>query len=331
MELKMKKIINIIIAILMSLSVTLTACAPAATNAQSANTASQSTSSPQSSLKVLATTSFLADIAQNVAGNRAVVEALLPLGADPHSYEPVPGDVAKLSTSNVLIINGIEYESFLGPLLQNADGERLEIVATNGLEVNQMEEEEHDHEGEGEEGHHHEAGDPHMWLDPIRVITYVNNIRDGLSQADPDGAATYKANAETYTEQLNDLDQWIKDQVNSIPAERRLLVTNHEALGYFDARYGFKTVGAIIPSLSTEASPSAQQMATLVDQIKSSKSPAIFIGESENPQLAKQIAEETGVMVVEDLYLETLTKGAPADTYINMMKHNVSRIVEALK
>ena len=312
----MKKIFNIIITVTALFSVILTACAPAANE-------TQSQPAQKSSLKVLATTSFLADITQNVAGDRAVVEALLPLGTDPHSYEPVPGDVAKLSDSTVLIINGVEYESFLGPLLQNVDGKRLEIVASKGLEVNQM---------KGEDGtSDHAAGDPHMWLDPIRVITYTENIRDGLSQADPEGAATYKANAEAYIKQLDDLDQWIKEQVDTIPAERRLLVTNHEALGYFDARYGFKTVGAIIPSLSTEASPSAQQMAALVDQIKNSKSPAIFIGESENPQLAKQIADETGVKVVEDLYLETLTKGAPAPTYIDMMKHNVNRIVEALK
>ncbi|MCE1254380.1 MAG: metal ABC transporter substrate-binding protein [Anaerolineae bacterium] len=317
----MKTLFHHLAALSLGLSIVLAACSPAATEAPAA-------AAPQnSSLKVLASTSFLADIAQNVAGERARVEALLPLGTDPHAYQPVPGDVAKISQSNVLILNGVEYESFIEPILKNTEGERLQIIASTGLEVNQMEEPEE----EGQEDHEHEAGDPHMWLDPTRVITYVANIRDGLSRADPDGAAVYKANAEAYTQQLNQLDAWIKEQVNSIPAERRLLVTNHEALGYFDARYGFKTVGAIIPSLSTEASPSAQQLAALVDQINSTHVPAIFIGESENPKLAQQIAEETGVKVVEDLYLETLTAGAPAATYIDMMKHNVTAIVEALK
>jgi ABC-type Zn uptake system ZnuABC Zn-binding protein ZnuA len=121
------------------------------------------------------------------------------------------------------------------------------------------------------------------------------------------------------------------EQVNQIPSERRLLVTNHEATGYFAERYGFTIIGAIIPSLSTDAGTSAQEMAALVDLIKKSGAPAIFLGEVENADLANQIADETGVKVVNDLYLETLTDGAPAATYIDMMKHNVSRIVEALK
>ena len=329
----MKVNFSIFIVIILSLSMLLAACGPAATEVD------HSAMTHASSLKVLASTTFLADIAQNVAGERAVVESLLPFGADPHSYQPAPTDVAKIAESNVLILNGVEYEHFVEPLLENAGGEWLVIEAAAGLDVLQMEDlaqesEDLSPEAEGEaghEGHNHEAGDPHMWLDPTRVVTYVENIRAGLTQVDPEGAETYKANAEAYISKLNDLDKWITEQVNSIPAERRLLVTNHEALGYFAARYGFEVVGAVIPSLSTEASPSAQQMAALVEQITAVKAPAILLGEAENPNLARQIADETGVMVVEDLYLETLTDGAPAPTYIGMMKHNVTAIIEALK
>ncbi len=456
------------------LSVLLAACSPTAP-------AADAETDSQARLKVLASTTFLADIARNVAGERAVVESLLPVGADPHSYQAAPTDVAKIADSDVLILNGLEYEHFIEPLLENAGGERLVIEATTGLEVLQMGEHEgdgedhspeahareiceqlegqvavevveagtgeadaaelhgeahaageahahereiinlklhaqpdgtyagylrfdaeaeqgyaftaptgnlsvtdaagasleaaqtlaldcagmqvgslyqlpageyvvaligfdsetipfsaapmhaHQPEAEGEAGHSHGAGDPHMWLDPIRVITYVENIRAGLSEADPAGAATYQANAEAYSAQLKDLDQWIVEQVNSIPTERRLLVTNHEALGYFAARYGFQVVGAVIPSLSTEASPSGQQMAALVEQIEAANAPAIFLGEVENPNLARQIAEETGVNVVEGLHLETLTEGAPAATYLDMMKHNVTVMVAALK
>ncbi len=112
------------------------------------------------------------------------------------------------------------------------------------------------------------AGDPHFWLDPSLVITYVENIRDGLTTADPEGAEVYKANADAYIAQLKELDSWIKSQVETIPSEKRLLVTNHENLGYFADRYGFTIVGTVIPSLSSEASPSAQEMAALVEQIK---------------------------------------------------------------
>ena len=127
------------------------------------------------------------------------------------------------------------------------------------------------------------------------------------------------------------MDKWIVEQVNTVPAERRLLVTNHEAMGYFAERYGFEVAGSVIPSFSSNAAPSAQEMAALVDEIKRLNAPAIFLDTADNDILAKQIADETGVMIVIDLHLESLTDGAPAPTYIEMMKHNVSKIVEALK
>ena len=277
-------------------------------------------------IKVLASTTFLADIAQNIAGDRAQVESLLPAGADPHAYQEAPTDVAKIAESSVLILNGMEYEHFIEPLLENAGGQRLVIEATAGLTPHEMEE----HAAEGEE-HAHEAGDPHMWLDPNLVITYVENIRDGLSEADPEGAETYKANADAYIAQLQELDAFIKDQVENVPAERRLLVTNHEALGYFAERYGFEVVDTIIPSLSTEANASAQEVAAAIEAIKATGAPAIFLGEVENADLANQIADETGVKVVNSLYLETLTDGEPAATYIDMMRFNVTQIVDGLK
>ena len=267
---------------------------------------------------VLASTTFLADIARNVAGDRVEVESLLPFGSDPHSYQAVPADLVKISRSTVLIVNGLDYEQFLTPLLENADGERLMITASNGLEPRRMEE-----EGKN-------VTDPHMWLSPDRVITYVENIRAGLTQADPAGAAVYQSNADAYVSQLKDLDEWIKEQVAEIPADRRFLVTNHESLGYFAERYGFTVVGDVLQSVSSVASPSAQQMAALIDQIKASRAPAIFLDASDNPTLAQQIAQETGLTVVTDLHLESLTDGAPAATYIDMMKHNVMQIANAL-
>ena len=277
---------------------------------------------------VLTSTSFLADITRNVAGDRLEVASLLPVGSDPHSYQPTPQDVTKIAQSQVLILNGIEYEHFIEALLENAGGERLIITTSDGLEPRHIEE----HEGEEQagEGHEHEEGDPHMWVDPNLVITYVENIRAGLTQFDPDGEMIYKENADAYVAQLKDLDAWIREQVSQVPAEKRLLVTNHEALGYFADRYGFRIIGAVVPGSSSLASPSAGQMAELIDLIKSSGAPAIFLDEVENPALAQQIAEETGVKVVEDLHFESLTEGSSAGTYIDMMMHNVSEIVKAL-
>jgi ABC-type Zn uptake system ZnuABC Zn-binding protein ZnuA len=266
---------------------------------------------------LLTSTTFLADIVRNVAGDRMDVGSLLPIGTDPHSYQPTPQDVAKIAQSQVLIINGADYEHFLESLLENAGGERTIIEASTGISPR---------EDAGEHGI-----DPHMWLDPNNIIRYVENIRDGLIQIDPAGEAVYTSNAENYIRQLTDLDTWIVEQVKQIPAEKRLLVTNHEALGYFAERYGFTVVGTVVESFSSDASPSAQQMAGLIDQIKSSGAPAIFLDAGDNLSLAQQIANETDVRVVTDLHLESLTDAAPAATYIDMMKHNVTQIVEALK
>jgi ABC-type Zn uptake system ZnuABC Zn-binding protein ZnuA len=298
----MKKIFNFIISTFTLAALFLTACGSAPNNSDGA-------------LRVLASTTFLADIAQNIAGDRVQVESLLPYGADAHAYQAAPADVARIAESRLLIINGLEYERFIESLLENAGGEKLVIEATTGLVPT------------NDSG----AVDPHMWLDPNLVITYVENIRSGLTQIDPDNAKLYKTNAASYISQLKDLDAWIVEQVNTVPVERRLLVTNHEALGYFASRYGFEVVDTILPSFSSEASASAQEIASAIDSIRSSGAPAIFLGEVENPDLADQIAEETGVKVIKELYLETLTEGPPAATYIDMMKHNVTVIVDALK
>ena len=267
---------------------------------------------------ILTSTTILADITRNIAGDRVEVDSLLPIGIDPHSYQPTPQDAAKLSKSKLLIINGAGYEHFLESLLENAGGERTIIEASSGITPRE--------DADGEHGI-----DPHMWLDPSYIIRYVENIRDGLIQFDPAGEAVYKSNAETYIQQITELDVWIAGEVKQVPMEKRLLVTNHEALGYFAERYGFTVVGTVIESFSSDALPSAQQMAGLIDQIKASGAPAIFLDAGDTMSLAQQIADETGARVITELHLESLTDGSPAATYIDMMKQNVTQIVNALK
>lgn len=286
-------------------------------------------------LQVLAAEAFLADIAQNVAGDRLQVQTLLPPDVDPHAFEPTPQDVARLARSQVIIVNGAGLEeAWLSRLLGQAQGEHVLIEAARGLTFRQPSAEEeatHVEGGESDE-HHHEEGDPHFWLDPLSVIRYVENIRDGLSQADPAGQAVYARNAAAYIAQLQELHTWIEQQVAQIPPERRLLVTNHESFGYFADRYGFRVVGAVIPSVSSGASPSAQQMALLIENIRRSGAPAIFVELSANPALARQIAQDAGVKLVDNLFTHSLTGAdGPAPTYLAMMRHNVTLIVEALK
>ena len=213
----------------------------------------------EAGLNVLAAESFLADIAQNVASDRLTVGRLLPSGLDPHAFEPTPRDVARIADSDILIVNGAGLEEWLKDITESAGGERLVIEAAAGLTPRQR-------PAAGgvcgassrpaEEGHGGE-GDPHFWLDPNLVIHYVENIRHGLSQADPQGGDQYALNAEAYNARIEELDSWISSQVDQIPPQRRLLVTNHESLGYFADRYGFQLAGAILPSFSTAASPSA--------------------------------------------------------------------------
>ena len=278
------------------------------------------TQQAENGIRVLAVESFLADIAQNVAGDRLVVESLIPLAADPHAYQPSPQDVVKISSADVLILNGANLEAFIFPLLQNAGGRTLEIQASAGLAPLP------DPSGQNPEG------DPHFWLDPNNVIKYSENIRDGLSQADPAGASYFDLNYRKYIANLQSLDAWIESQVLSVPPTRRLLVTNHETLGYFAKRYGFRIVGAILPSITSGAAPSARELAALITQIRSSGVPAIFLETGTNPQLADQIASETGTKVVSDLYTHSLSViGGPAATYIEMIRHDVITIVEALK
>jgi ABC-type Zn uptake system ZnuABC Zn-binding protein ZnuA len=286
------------------------------------------------SLKVLAAESFLADIAQNVAGDRLKVDTLMPLGMDPHGFEPVPQDVVKLSDSDILIVNGSGFEEWLTKVIGNAGGEHLLIEASTGLQSRNAREGEEAVRGPGDptEDHDHQAGDPHFWLDPSSVIKYVENIRDGFIQVDPAGKDLYTRNAESYINKLKELDQSIQQQVNTIPENQRLIVTNHESFGYYADRYKFKIIGTIVPSVSSNASPSAQQLARLIDHIKSTKATAIFLETGTNPQLADQISRETGIKVITDLYTHSITAtDGPAPTYIDMIKHNTNSIVNALK
>jgi len=149
---------------------------------------------------------------------------------------------------------------------------------------------------------------------------------------DPDGAGTYAENALTYNQKLDELDSWIMHEVSQIPPERRLLVTNHESFGYFADQYGFTVVGAILPSVSTGSSPSAVEMSALIEQIKLTGAPAIFLELDANPDLAEQIAGETNAKVITDLYTHSLSPAdVPASTYLDMMHYNTTMIVEALK
>ncbi len=297
--------------------------------AATACTGSSNLPGAQSGPRVIVVETFLADIVQNIAGERLVVETLMPIGVDPHSYQPSPQDVARILESDLVILNKTGLEAALDDVILNAGGDFTLVETAAGLEARHPTDEEtalSAHEDE-----HGEEIDPHFWLNPVYVITYVDNITAALVNIDPDGRNEYERNAEAYIEQLMELDRWISAEVEKIPHNRRLLVTNHESLGYFADRYGFKVVGAIIPSATTGASPTAQDLAALTRQIQETGAPAIFLETGANQRLAEQLALETGIKIAPPLYSHSTGSEGPASSYLEMMRYNTTVIVEGLR
>lgn len=286
-------------------------------------------------LKVVATTTIVADVVRQVGGDLVSVTTLLPVGADPHSFSPRPQDIARVADAAVVFANGAGLEEFLAPLLANAGGQAEVIPLSEGLTLLEAAAHKDEHEenaahADEDAGHHHEGGDPHTWTDPHNVIHWVDRAEQALARLDPAHAAAYQANAAAYREQLRALDAWIEAEVAQIPPDQRQLVTDHTAYSYFAARYGFEQIGAIIPGYSTNAQPSAQEIAALEERIRAYDTPAVFVGKTVNPALAERIAADTGVRLV-SLYGGSLSDpDGEAGTYLDYMQYNVTAMVGAL-
>ena len=284
-----------------------------------------SSAASKGGLKVVATSSFLRDIAQNVAGTQFRVGELIPIGVDPHEWQPAPSDLVTVVKSDLLIVNGGGLEGTLLQVAQNADGHERIVVASRGLDPRTPK--------PGEPGYGQAlVVDPHWWLDPVDVVTYVKNVRDAFAAADPAHAAAYRANAAAYIAKLNALDAWIKTQIATIPAANRVLVMNHLSHGYYADRYGLRVAGAVIPSVSSGETVSAKQMADLVKTIEAQHVKAVFVELDENPGLADQIAAEAHVKVITKLLDHSLSPAnGPAPTYLAMMRYDTQVIVGGLR
>lgn len=319
----MNKSFCVLLAGLVLVTLLLTACS-----------SSNESSLPQSgNLKVVASTSLIGDIVRNVGGEAVELAVLIPAGSDPHTFEPRPQDIAALSDADIVFINGLDLEEALEPAL-DANVRGILAAVSDGIEVLPFQDE---HEAEAEEqapegvDPAHATGDPHTWMDPNNVIIWTQNIATALSQSDPANASKYQTNADAYISELRQLDGWIRQQVEQLPANQRKLVTDHAVFAYFAEQYGFEQVGLIVPALSSNAAPSAKELAELEDRIRSSGIPAIFVGTTVNPALSEQVASDTGTKLV-FVYTGSLDEaGSPVDSYIKFMRSNVSAIVEALK
>jgi manganese/iron transport system substrate-binding protein len=284
-------------------------------------------------LHVVATSNIVADVVAQVGGDHIDLYAMLPVGADPHSYQVTPQDLRMLTDADIIFINGLGLEEAMALALEDFAAKTV-AVNTGFTTIEFGGEDGHAHEENGpahEEDEHHEGGDPHSWFSVHAVEIWAHNIAHVLSELDPANADAYEAAADAYTEELEDLHAELEALVMQIPAEQRKLVTDHDALGYLAAEYGFEIVGSVIPSFSTLAEPSAQQLAALQDQIREQGVQAIFVGTTVNPNLEAQLAQDLGIQIVA-IYTGSLSDAdGPAATYLDFMRYNVGVIVDALK
>ena len=275
-------------------------------------------------MKVVTTFSILADFARNVGGDRVEITSLVGPNGDVHVYAPTAGDVQAVKRARLVIINGLGLEGWLPRLISSSATKAITVVATKGIVPRQV--------GAGERlARQRDVGapDPHAWQSVENAKIYVATIRDAMIEADPANAATYKDNAAAYLARLDALGREVRAAIARIPADRRKVISAHDAFGYFAAAYG---IAFIAPQgVSTESEPSAQDVAAVITQIRQQKIPAIFLENISDPRLIHQIASETGAAVGGTLFPDSLTdaKGA-APTYIDMMRHNVTTITAAL-
>jgi zinc/manganese transport system substrate-binding protein/manganese/iron transport system substrate-binding protein len=279
--------------------------------------------SSSAEVRIVTSLEIFADMARNVAGERGDVRALLPSGSDPHTFELAPGRARDIAQADVVFINGLELEHTIEDVvMNNATGPVIEL--TEGLPVIAGDEHEED-EHEGEEGHAHEEGNPHMWLDAARAASYVERIREALIDVDPGGRATYESNADAYLAELDALDREFAAAIDEVPAANRKLVTFHDAYPYLAARYGLEVVAVVVPSPGQE--PSARDVADLVETLRSAGVPAAFKEPQFNADILDQAAGEANVRVL-DLLSDAYNDDV--GSYVELMRYNLRQLQEGL-
>jgi zinc/manganese transport system substrate-binding protein len=276
-------------------------------------------------IKAVATISILGDLVRNVGGDRVDVATLVGPNGDAHVFSPTPTDAKTVATAAIIVVNGLGLEGWMTRLIQASGSKAPTVVATKGITPRRMSNQDLADEGKAAR----RKIDPHAWQSVANAKIYVANIRDGLDAVDPAGKATYDANAAAYLAKLDDLDAEVRAAIAQIPPARRKVITTHDAFGYFGDAYG---VAFIAPEgVSTEAEPSARDVANIIAQIRQQNIPAVFLENVANPRLMDQIAHETGATIGGTLYSDALSApGGAAPTYIDMMRHNVQALTKAL-
>jgi zinc/manganese transport system substrate-binding protein len=267
----------------------------------------------QAPLKVVTSFSIISDFVKNVGGDHVEVTTLVGPDGDVHVYTPTPSDVRKIADAKLLVINGLGLEGWLPRLLQAAGGKASIVTATSGIAPLRL----------GSDA------DPHAWQSVANAEKYVANIRDALIAADPPDAQVFRQNAVAYLAKLEALDGEVRQAIGQIPEGRRKVISTHDAFGYFAARYGIEFIAPI--GVSTEAEPSARDIARIVAQVKAEHIPAVFLERIGDPRLIRRISAETGAKVGGTLYSDSLSdEKGDSPTYIDMVRHNIRTLTSAL-
>ena len=265
---------------------------------------------------VVATASMMADMAKNIAGGMVDVKCIVPIGGDPHLHEPTPRDAQLVNGADLIIKNGLTFEGWLNELIENSGTKAKVVRVTEGFQPIESEQ-------------YKNSADPHAWMDASLGLTYIKNIKDALVELAPDNAAIFEFNYGVYKKQLEDLDQYIKAAIQKIPANKRVLITSHDAFQYYGRAYNIR-LEAILGT-STDAEVQTSDIIRLNKVIKENKVPAVFIESTVNPKLLKQLAEDNDIKIGGQLYADSIgDEESPAPTYIDMLKHNTDVIVAAL-
>ncbi|MBX8488816.1 metal ABC transporter substrate-binding protein [Pseudomonas cichorii] len=269
-------------------------------------------------LEAVASFTVIADMVSNVGGDRVHVTSLIGPNGDPHVYEPTPRDAQALKSADLTFVSGLHLEGWMDRLIKASGYKAQPVVLSEGIKTRYMQE-------DGKL-----ITDPHAWNSAANGVIYVRNIMTALKKADPEGASVYEANGQRYIVQLQQLDLYARDQIQSVPESKRKILTSHDAFGYFGDAYGVTFLSPL--GFSTESEASAADVAKLIRQIKSEHVTAYFFENSGDPRLVKQIADASGAQPGGDLYVEALSPpDGPAASYVQMFRYNVDKLTAAMK
>lgn len=270
----------------------------------------------QSKLKVVASASIFQDMAAHIGGDKIEAYSIVPIGGDPHLYEPKPSDATLVKSADLILVNGLTFEGWIAKLIANSGANTKPDTITAGVEALKSEK-------------YKNASDPHAWMSAKNGLIYIENIKNALVRTDPSNADYYISNYEQYKKEIDDLDNYIVQEIKKIPQGQRMIVTSHDAFAYFGLRYGLELNA--LKGISTEAETQTADMIRVSKAIKHSGVPAIFIESTINPAVIQQIAKDNNVKIGGELFADSVgDKDSEGPTYTTMLKHNTDVIVKAL-